>query len=237
MITKKSNQTSKLRINPIFGDLGMIVQFIRSKMIRQIYSGDKKVWWTIFLWLMQAKVEMLAVLSRSILRYNHGRHTTGILMSIWALSMLIAFNFGQGYGYAISFIPFGAPILLINMSWSQFEGVVWYETTSQSIAIWAIIFTVFQLIHVGRIYAEIGNVDDHMRRGTSWLSQGIFKNKYLSEFHIQCFIEPLLVAGIGYGVWHFNDDLPFLIIACSSAICLFFQEFLDGSYRYYHSRF
>ena len=91
---------------------------------------------------LQAKVEMLALLSRSILRYNHGRHTTGMLMSIWALSMLIAFNFGQGYGYAISFIPFGAPILLINMSWSQFEGVVWYETTSQSIAIWAIIFTV-----------------------------------------------------------------------------------------------
>ncbi len=237
MISKASDQISKLRVQPIFGDIGMSVQFIQSKIIRQMFEGDKKIYWTIIVWMFKAKIEMFALLSRSILRYNHGRHTTGIMMFIWTISMLLAFNSGDKIGYLLSFIPFGSPLLLINMSWMQFQEIIWFQTTSESIALWIGIFSFFQLIHVIRIYLEVGNKDDHMKRGASWIYMPFSRSKIISEFHVQCLIEPILIASIGYLIWINTGDMFFLILACTSGFCLFLQEFLDGSYRYLNSRF
>lgn len=237
MISKASDHISRLRVQPIFGDIGMTVQFIQSKIIRQMFEGDKKIYWTIIVWMFKAKIEMFALLSRAILRYNHGRHTTGILMFLWTISMLLAFNSGDKIGYLLSFVPFGSPLLLINMSWMQFQEIIWFQTTSGSIAIWIGIFSFFQLIHVVRIYLEVGNINDHMKRGDSWIYLIFSRSKTISEFHIQCFIEPILIASIGYLVFVITGDLFFLILACTSASCLFLQEFLDGSNRYLNSRF
>lgn len=237
MKTKASNHIIKLRVNPIFGDLGMVVQFIKSGIVRNLWRGESKAFWSSFLWLLKAKIELVAMLSRSIFRYNHGRHTTGVFMSIWAITMVMAFNQGDAFGYVLSFVPFGTPLLLINVSWLQFQDIVWYEASSQFVSIWLGIFTVLQVIHVVRIYLEIGNTDDHMKRGTSWLYSGILKTKYLSEIKIQCLVEPVLTVLFGYVVWCFTGDIIFVVLTSASAICLFLQEFSDVAYRYYHSRF
>jgi|GEM_PF-4765206 len=237
MISKATDHISKLRVWPVYGDLGMLVQFIKSSALKRIWTGDKKIFSATIIWLFKAKIEMLALMSRSIFRYNHGRHTTGILMLLWVLTMVVAFNQGNALGHLLSFIPFGSILLFVKANWVDVQEMIWFQVTSQAITIWLVIFTITHIVHVARIYLEVGNTTDHMKRGSSWLHSGIFKTRYISEYKTQCFIEPILTALMGYGVWLVYDDKLFLVLAIASAISIFLQEFADGSYRYYHSRF
>ncbi len=237
MITKASNQTGKLRTVPVFSDLGMMVEFYRSKIWKNLFNGNQKAYWTVFLWLFAVKVEMFGLLLRSVFRYNFGRHTSGFLLSIWTVSMLVALNANAVEGYLFTLVPFGAPILMIGIEWETFLNLIWFNVRSQNVVILTAVFWVFHLIHVVRIYADKGEIDDHLKRGSSWIKRLFPHSKFITEFKIQCFIEPIIGIISGYLFWVFGDDVWMFFILSISGFCLFIQEFSDHAYQYYHDRY
>lgn len=237
MITNSSNQSSKLRTIPPFGDLAMLVSLYRSPIWKELYSNSKKALWRTFKWLINVKVDMLASLLRAIFRKDHGEHTTGGLMYIWTLCMLLAFNSNSIEAIAFTLVPFFAPVMLINIQGAELIKIIWTNVRSGNVAYLIAIFTVFQLIHIIRIYLKNDENADRMKRGNSWIKMMFQDSKWLSEFKVQCYIEPILAVGIGYAFWKLDGDIWIFILLLSSAICLFLQEFLDRAYQYYHKRY
>jgi len=234
MITQSSNQTKKLRTIPAFGDLAMLVALYRSALWKELYSNSKKGLLRVIKWLINVKVDMLASVIRSVFRYNPGEHTTGGMMYIWTLCMLIAFNSASVEAIVFTLIPFVAPVLLINIRGTEFVDILWGNVRSENIAYLIVVFAVFQLLHVIRIYLNGDENADRMKRGTSWIKLLFKHNKFITEFKIQCFVEPVFAAGIGYILWTTQGDIWIFILLSSSAICLFLQEFFDKAYQHYH---
>ena len=236
MLHPKSNQAAKLRLVPYFGDLAMLLQFGRSKIWRQFYQGEKKPYWAIFIWLINVKIEMMALPSRAILRYNHGRHSTGVITGVWTFTLMMAFNAEYGIAWLASFVPFVAPVLAFFLTPTEFVNHLTVDIRSPFLMGFLMVFTVAHLIHVIRIYAKIGNTDDHAKRGSSWLSLLLPKSSKLSEYYIQWLLEPLLVVALGYLAWVVREDMAFLAFMALSAFCMWLQETADGTYRYYHDK-
>lgn len=234
MITQSSNQTKKLRTIPAFGDLAMLVALYRSALWKELYSNSKKGLWRIVKWLINVKVDMLSLIIRSIFRISPGEHTTGVMIYIWTLCMLIAFNSNSIEAIFFTLIPFAAPVLLINIRGAEFVDIVWGNVRSENLAYLIGVFAVLQLVHVIRIYLSGDENVDRMKRGSSWIKLLFKHNKFITEFKIQCFVEPFIAAGIGYLFWKVEGDIWIFILLCSSAICLFLQEFLDKAYQHYH---
>ena len=233
-LKRKSNQTARLRLVPRFGDLAMILQFIRSKIWQQFYSGDKNPYWAVFVWVLSAKIEMFALVFRAVLRYDHGRHTTGIIMGLWSAVLVMAFNAEHMVAYLAGFVPFIAPACIFFITPSEFFNHLAVDIRSPLLCALLTIFTVVQSVHVFRIYAKQGNTDDHMKRGSSWLYKALPRNTNLPEYYVQWLAEPLLVFSLGYAAWIAWGDLTFFAFCGVSALCLWLQESADGLYRYYH---
>lgn len=237
MLIKKSNQTAKIRITPSFGDLSLFVQLMQSNIWRQLYMGDRKALWNIALWVISSKIDMFAQPLRAILRYDFGRHTTGVLMSVWALVLIIAFNVTHIVGWFFVFLPFGGPATVFLVPLETLISLVFIDIHSKPLMVLAIAFSIFQGTHLVRIYLERGNTTDHKKRGQSWIVMLLKSKLKINEVMFQCYLEPIIGLAIGYVVMMIFGDQVFFIYMFASSICLFIQEFSDVAYRYYLSRY
>jgi len=234
--TTVSNQTARLRVIPKFGDLAMIVGLVRSNIWQQIYNGEKKYWWTIFIWLLNIKIELFASCGRLLLRYNHGRHTTGVLTFIWTISMMVAFNHIHAFGYFITFIPFIAPVLFVWLDINDVERIVFVDVHSELLVYWMVIYTLVSLIHIIIIYGEWGEIKDHTKRGTSIIYKVISRFRPIKEAKIEIAIEPLFLLLIGYCGSQFEEGPVFFIFMSIVAGCLFIQDVSDEAWRCLHTK-
>lgn len=236
MLTTKSNQAAKLRLVSQYGDLAMFLQFMHSNIWRAFYTGEKKPYWKIFTWIIFAKIEMFALASRSLFRINHGENSTGVLMSIWTYTLIVTFNAEHVIGFLVSFIPFIAPLLPIFFSFEEFTNYTFIDIHSMPLMVWLILFTGVQSGHLIRIYYFKKTPDDKGSRGSSLILFLLPKKLKISEFSVQCFIEPGMIILFGIAGLVFLEDKVFFVFALISGLCLSFQELLDGAFRTYHSR-
>ena len=235
MITQASNQASKLKVVPHFGDVAMIIGFIHSKIWQQFYLSSKKPYWTISKWFINAKIEMFALSGRSILRYNHGSNTTGVMMSIWALAMMIAFNAAIWFGPALTFIPFISPILVFIFPKEVFNYIT-VEYRSPFMLGLMITFVISQSVHIIMQNRKTKMPMDKNKRGQSLIMLCIPERYNINEYWVQCIVEPLLIAGIGYGVFLAYADMVFFAFMICTAVSIMLQEMADGLFRAYHAR-
>ena len=235
-LTKESNQTAKLRVVPKFGDVAMINQLIHTKIWRQLYTGDIKAWFSVALWLFNIKVEMFASSVRHLLRLFHGRHTTGILTSLWTISMMLAFNSTSEVGIIVTFVPFFIPFVPVFMAGKTMHRLAFIDIHSQAFLVFIAVYSLFSLIHIILIYSEKGEISDHSKRGRSIIH--ILLNRFLpiNEYLVQCIIEPVLIAVTGYLVITILQDHTFGVFLCLGAASLFLQEMLDGTFQYVYKK-
>jgi len=235
-LTKATNQIAKLRVVPRFGDVAMINQLIHSKIWRQLYSGDIKAWFSVFVWLVNIKIEMFASSARHIFRFNHGRHSTGILTSLWTISMMVAFNSASEFGFMVTFVPFFLPVLPFLIPVEKIEQMALIDVRSEALLVVILVYTLCSIIHVLFIYLEKGETRDHAKRGTSILHVILKKILPVNEYFVQIIIEPMILILAGYiAIDLFFDPVlgVFLFLAAGS---LFFQEIVDGVFRYVHRK-
>ncbi|MCB0448188.1 MAG: hypothetical protein KDD03_11900 [Gelidibacter sp.] len=235
-LIQASDQSSKLRIVPHFGDVAMMLQLMRSKIWRELYEGSKKPYWRILVWLFAAKIEMFASASRCILRYRHGHNTTGLLMGLWVFSMIAAFNMDLVIGWLLVLIPFFSPLLVFVLDWGHLEQYLFLSIKSNLLLGFMVVSTSFQMVHVLLLKTKKGCNKDACKRGNSWLLF-LLPNRFESlEIWVQTLIEPLLIVMVGLCGWWFFGDTVFLSFMVLSAISLCIQELADEMYRMYHGR-
>ena len=231
MILQSSDQTHSLRVIPRFGDIALFIQLMRSKIWQQFYTGDKKPWWTILVWIINAKIEMFALVFRSLFRYNMGKHTTGFIFLVWSFTLLAAFNAQHSISFLVSFIPFIAPGFIFFIPSDELYSHLFIEVRSQILLVLMVLFLLVQSIHVIRLYMTKNGNQSGTKRGSSWLKTSIPIIKKCSEYLIQGIIEPVLILLFGWLGFEFFQDTTFFAFSGISALCLFYQEFYEKAFQ------
>ena len=179
---------------------------------------------------------MFALPARSVLRYNHGRNTTGLIMSIWSIAMMLAFNAAHILGPGLTFIPFISPVLIFIWPELVLNYVVVQYRSPFLLGLCAL-FLITQIVHIIRQKRSDIHRTDQNKRGESLINLALPKSRKVNEYWLQCIGEPLLLIIIGYAVFASTGDLTFFADFMSlSALSIFMQETADGLFRTYHSR-
>ncbi len=174
-------------------------------------------------------MEMFISPLKAVLRYAHGKRTTGIIITLMSVLMMIAFNTNNIIGYLATFFPLAAPIMPFLMTGDQIINATFFAIRSEPLLIFWMAYLVISTIHLLCIYKGVGTT--HLaatKRGTSILYGLLFKHFKLSEYTVEQFIEPLLAISIGYFLISSGVDFTFGLFLIIAGTCLFIQESYDA---------
>jgi hypothetical protein len=237
MINRNDDRVAKPSFVPKFSDPDIIRAVLNSEIWKHLFLGEKKAAWLFFKAIVLFKMELFISPLRSVLRYGHGRRTTGIIITLMSALMMIAFNTNYVVGYLATFFPLAAPVIPFFMTSDQILAATIADIRSQYLLFFGIVYLVISIIHLVFIYKGGGTTHSiPTRRGTSLLYALLFNHLKLPEYIVQCFIEPILAISIGYVLLSSGTDFTcglFLIIA---GTCLGFQECFDGVSKFAMSR-
>jgi len=232
MITKNaSDETFTSRRIKLYGDLAIWHGFYTSKIWNTILNNRDRILPEILKTYFQFNTAMLAYSLNAIFRYKFGSQTTGLLMSISTLSMLIGFNSENIWVIFKPIMLFINPIIPFFKDGDEIYDLVFVEIHSVSLLVLTIIFTLSTLTHVTMIYSDNGN-DSPTKRGDSWLHILISKYyKSANETFIAMIVEPLISILIGVVLFKWNDDKWGGVYFCLAGLAVFGQHMLDESQK------
>lgn len=236
MIHKSSNPSKKLRLVPHYGDVAIFFNIVKSDMWKKLFKSQPISWSKLFIWILKAKAELFALPSRALFRYNHGKNTTGIFMTVWCTTMLASMNADHWLSYVIGIVPFISIIFAIALPSEVFLSYLTDQVRSEALMVYIFLSFIAQVTHIVRLYSGKGKADDAAKRGSSWLMKLTKDQNDTDEFYIQTLAEPSLLVAVAYLVYSASGDLTFLIVMSFSALSIAGQEVIDGLYRYRNSK-
>ena len=228
MINRNYGRDIKPSFVPKFSDPDLIKGILDAEFWRLVFFRDKKVVWLLFKALVSLKLERFMAPLRAVFRYNHGRRTIGVMISLMSALMMIAFNTHYAVGYLTTFFPFMAPAVPFFMTGEEIKDATFLNIRSQFLMIFWMGYLVISSLHLGRLYKGLGNIEAPTKRGKSWLQTLIFRHFKLKETIVQRFIEPFLAGMIGYVLLSTGYDFTFGLFLMIASTCLFIQEIYEA---------
>lgn len=229
MINRNQGRAHQPSFVPKYSDPDIIRSVLKSDIWKYIFLRDKKAFWLLFKALVFLKMEMFISPIKAVLRYGHGKRTTGIIITLMSTLMLIAFNTNNVVGYLATFFPFITPVLPFLMTGDHIISATFFAIRSEALLIFWMAYLVISSIHLLCIYKGIGTTQSlPTKRGTSILYMLLFKHFRLSENVVEHFLEPLLAVSIGYFLMSSGVDFTFGLFLIIAGSCLFIQESYDA---------
>lgn len=214
----------------LYGDLAVWHGFYSSKVWNMILYRRDKLLPEILRTYFQFNTAMLAYSVNVIFRYRFGSQTTGLIMSIVTLSMLIGFNSNNIWIIFKPIMLFINPIIPFFKDGDDLYDLVFVEIHSMTLLVFTIIFTLATLMHTIMIYIGMGNAET-TKRGDSWLYILISKYMPANETFIAMIVEPLISILIGVAFFKWGDDKWAGVYFCLAGLAVFGQHMLDESQR------
>ncbi len=224
MINHTNTRSKNPSFLPKFSDQDIIRGILNSDYWRHLFMGDAKAFWILGKAIISLKTQMFAAPTKAVLRFDFGKRTVGIIITVMTFLMMIAFNTTWLVGYLATMFPLAAPVIPLYMAGSQIHAAVFTDIRSSALLIFWIVYIILAAIHLVRVYKKWGSPHSATSRGSSVLYVLILRRAGMSERNVQLVIEPLLVALIGASLIWFEVDFTFGVFLCCSAFCLFCQE-------------
>lgn len=232
MINRPEERAIKPSFIPKYSDPDILKEVLNSDFWKHLFLGEKAGVWLAFKALFFLKNEMFISPVKAVLRFDHGKRTIGVFMTVMSTFLMIAFNTTYMVGYLATFFPFAAPVVPFFMSGEDMLVATFVSVKSNALLYFWMTYLVISLIHLIRMYKGWGSPETPTTRGHSFLYKAIFRHLRLSEASTKIYIEPVLVGGIGYYLLASGTDFTFGLFLLIAAGCLFFQEIFDALMRF-----
>ncbi len=213
-----------------YGDLAIWWGFYNSKIWGMFLYQSHKVFPEILKTYIRFNAAMLAYSVNAIFRFRFGYQSTGGLMSLSTLSMLIGFNSNHIWTAFKPFMVFVNPVIPFFTSKEELFRLVFIDIHSKTLLYFTIGFAVLTLIHTGMIYLKKGN-KDATKRGESWLFFLLSKVLLVNEIFICMIIEPAIIIFTGIAFWKWGHDIWAGVYFCLAGLSVFGQQMLDEAQR------
>ncbi len=232
MINRNNERITKPSFVPKFSDPDIIKAIVSPDFWRHVFLGEKKAVWLFFMALVNLKMEMFISPLRMCLRYNHGRRTIGVTITLMSMLMMMAFNTDYLIGALATFFPLVAPIVPFFMDGEELGQAVFVEIRSGYLMVFWMGHGLLSSVHLVRVYRGWGEPASPTGRGSSLLYHLVFKYLKMPEHVVQRLVEPLLVGITGYVLVSTGVDFTLGLFLIIAAACLFVQEGLDAVMKF-----
>ena len=231
MIHRNTKRYHTMTFVPKFSDADIMRTVIRSRIWRAFFINQKDAVWEFLKGLFYFKSELFISPVRSLLRHSHGHRTMGYIITIMSMVMMAGFNSKSIWGVLINVFPFMAPLWVGMVDEDQYSTLIFENIQSQNLLYFWMGTTAVSLFHMIKIHVRKQADVSPIKRGDSWLYQGVFKHTKISEEWVQNLIEPMIICGVGAGLIYFKIDFVFGLFLVISGVCLFIQEMQDTILR------
>ncbi len=230
METKQSNNEFNGRKVKFFGDLEIFHGAYNSKIWMMLIFKTDMALLEILKTYFRFSTAILAYSVNAFFRYRFGVATTGIVMSIMSLSLMLSFNSKLVWIAFKPLIIFINPFLPFLKDKDELYKLIAIDIHSQNLLIFTVFFTVLTLIHTGMIYFKKGN-NNLSKRGKSWLYTGLSKFILVNEYFICGVVEPAITISVGLGIWKWGEDIWFGVYLCLAGLAVATQQLIDASHQ------
>ncbi|MDN5215050.1 hypothetical protein QQ020_23415 [Fulvivirgaceae bacterium BMA12] len=234
MITQNTNHNLRPKKARKLGDLAILYGIINTPFWGLLFFKPKAALWLICGQFLRANAVILSYGLTAITRFRNSPMTTGLVMTAYFLSIVMAYNSIYVWKVFSVFVALAVPFFPILTDADDLYRLAFIDIHSQGLLIYAGVFTLASLIHNGTIYIGKGS-KNVSKRGESWLYLLFDKllSRYIpvSEFFICCFIEPALAIGAGIYLWSSGIDPTFgsfLILMGANEVVL---QLIDKSHQ------
>ncbi|MDF1864401.1 MAG: hypothetical protein P1U70_06185 [Saprospiraceae bacterium] len=227
---KKSKNEFNIRLAPLYGDSDILLSIYHSKFWEQIFKKDKSATFLFFRELVRLTIEMFAYSIRVFLRIKYGKRTTGIILTIATVYMIIAFNSVHFGVYLSPIALYLAPFKYFFIDVSNPSKLILEEIHSQNLLGFLYAFLFWSFCQLFTMYL-LGwtNKKDTTKRGDSLIYLLLKNHLDIQESTIQSLVEPILVGVIAILFLKINEDFTFFLFLSTASISLMIQEQLDSA--------
>ena len=231
-----SNNNAHKRVAPLYSDATIVMGIWRSEQWQRLFIERKKAVSTVLLEILKFLREVSILPVRIWFRYSPGRKTTGWMVYLISLGVLIGYN-------STYMLPPIAPLGLFFFGGvAGFGGseaaydFVFTNTRSEFLEIFTLAFAVRGLLQlVGMQWLGWRNDEDYTKRGHS-LYRLITGSRFARhEPFVQRVIEPLICVGATY--WMYLNSLPISVVVffALASLAFIWQELMDYMHQKMHN--